>query len=181
MAGEREVDSKQIFSGRGIDLHVDTVVTPDGRTTTREVVERSHAVVIVAVDEQERILLVRQYRYAVRLSLLELPAGMIELGEKPEDCARRELQEETGVFPLKLAEICKWWVAPGFCSEFMHLFLATDLKPSRLIAEDTDEIEIVTADIPEALSLIDSSSIQDVKTIAGILLYLYKTGKYPSR
>ncbi|MDP2719423.1 MAG: NUDIX hydrolase [Dehalococcoidia bacterium] len=180
MPGERQVDTREIFRGRGMDLRVDTVITPDGRTTTREVLERAQAVVLIALDEQERILLVKQYRYAVKQFLLELPAGMIEPGETPEDCARRELQEETGFYPLKLEKICNWWVAPGFCSEFMHLFLASDLTPSRLIAEDTDEIEVLPTDIPEAVSLIDSGRIQDGKTIAGILLYLFKTGKYPN-
>ncbi len=176
MAPEQVLTTEQIFSGRGMIVRVDTVATASGRTTTREVVERNNAVCIIAVDENQRILLERQYRYSINQELLELPAGMIEPGENPEDCARRELQEETGYLPQKLEKIGSWYVAPGFCTEFMHLFLATDLVPSRLFAEDSEEIQVMRLKPEECLELIGTGRIQDGKTIAGIFAYLHRSG-----
>lgn len=177
MAQEQVLRTEQIFSGRGMIVRVDTVITSTERQTTREVVERNDAVCILAVDNDGYILLERQYRYSINQELLELPAGMIEQGEKPEDCARRELQEETGYIPRKLEEIAGWYVAPGFCTEFMHLFLATELNPSRLFAEDTDEIQVIRLKPEECLELISTGRIQDGKTIAGIYAYLHRLGK----
>lgn len=152
-------------------VRLDTIVTPSGRTTTREVVERQNAVVILPVDLNQDILLIRQYRYSVEQELLELPAGMIEPGESPEECARRELREETGYAPGKLLEMANWYVAPGFCTEFMHLFIATDLVPSRLFAEDTEGIQLVRLKMKDCLEHIKAGRIQDGKTIAALLLY----------
>jgi len=152
-------------------VRVDHVLTPSGRATVREVVHRQDAVVVLAIDRNEEILMVRQYRHSVGQELLELPAGGIEPGEGPSDCARRELQEETGFAPGRLRELGKWYAAPGFCTELMHLFLATDLTPSRLVAEDTDEIVVMRFAIDDCIDLIGKGKILDGKTIAGLLLY----------
>jgi ADP-ribose pyrophosphatase len=177
MSSEKVLKTKQIFNGRGMIVRVDTVATSSGRETTREVVERNPAVVILALDENGDILLVQQYRHSINRELLELPAGMIEPGETPEECARRELQEETGYLPGKLAEIGSWYVAPGFCTEFMHLFLATDLTPSRLCAEDTEGIQVLRFKPDECQRLIENGNIQDGKTIAALLIYTCRSGR----
>lgn len=171
MDKEKVLKTDRVFKGRGMEVRVDHVLTPSGRATTREVVRRQNAVVVLAVDRNEQILMVRQYRHSVGQELLELPAGGIEPGEGPSDSARRELQEETGFAPGRLRELGKWYAAPGYCTEFMHLFLATELTPSRLVAEDTDEIVVVRLAMDDCLDLIREGKIQDGKTIAGLLLY----------
>ncbi len=179
MNHEQVLKTQEVFRGRGMTVRVDTVTTPSGRSTTREVVQRSNAVTIIAVDKNDTIFMVRQYRHCVNQELLELPAGMIEPGETPEDCARRELQEEIGFLPNKLEELGGWYMAPGFCTEFMHFFLATDLIPKRLFADDTDEIDVIALNATDALAFINAKKIRDGKTIAGLLLYLNlnKTGR----
>ncbi len=178
MTRERLIKSEPIFSGRGVKLRVDTV-DHGGRRTTREVVERGRAVVILAIDKNEKVLLVRQYRYSIGLELLELPAGMIEPGETPEKCAWRELQEEAGYAPGQLEEVASWWVAPGFCNEYMYFFTARDLTPSRLIADDTDGIEVVPLGLGECLDLIKKGQISDGKSIAALLWHACQPGHKP--
>ncbi|MBI4330900.1 MAG: NUDIX hydrolase [Chloroflexi bacterium] len=177
MKTNRILNTSKIFKGRGMSLRVDTIETSSGRSTTREIVERQDAVVILPVDRNGDVLLVRQYRYSIGRDLLELPAGMIEPGEDPEECARRELREETGYAPGKLEKLGSWFVAPGFCTEFMHFFMASDLSPSRLIADDTEDIELIRLKFGDCLESIKSGRIQDGKTIAGLLIYCCQTGR----
>ena len=120
MAIEKTLSSKLIYQGRAISLRVDTVKKPNGRETTREIVEHSEVIVVVALDEKDNVLLVRQYRSPVEKELLEIPAGGIENGEKPEEAVRREMQEETGFYTQ---------------SEFLQLhFVATNhLNPYFLV------------------------------------------------
>ncbi len=172
---EQTLSSEQIYRGRVINLRVDKILEASGNETTRDVVEHGGAVAIVAIDDKGNVLLVRQFRYAVGKELLEIPAGGVEPGEKPDHTAARELQEEIGYFPQNLKKIGGFYSAPGFCTEYLHLYLATELTYSPLTAEDTDEIQVVRiapADIPE---LITSGKICDAKSIAGLLSYsLYK-------
>jgi len=172
MAVEEKISSKLVFDGEITRLRVDTVRLPDGGEATREVVEHAGCVVIVAVDADDNVLLVRQFRYALGKELLEIPAGGIDAGEGPEEAAAREMQEETGYKPEKLVSMGGFYSAPGFCTEYLHLFLATDLTPSQLYAEDTEGIQLgrVPADkIPE---LITTGKIEDAKSSAGLLTYL---------
>lgn len=172
---ERLLSSEQIYKGHVINLRVDRVEAAGGRETTRDVVEHGGAVAIVAVDDDGNIILVRQFRYPVGKELLEIPAGGIDPGEDPAQTAARELQEEIGYFPQNLKKMGGFYSAPGFCTEYLHLYLATELIYSPLVAEDTDGIEVVRvapADIP---GLITSGRICDAKSIAGLLSYtLYK-------
>ncbi len=145
---------------------------PSGRETTREIVEHSDCVAIIAIDADDNVLLVRQFRKAVEKELLEIPAGGIEPGEEPIECVRRELREETGYLPRKVERLGGFYSAPGYCTEYLHLYLATDLTPSPLQAEDTDEITLVRVPINQISSLITSDSICDAKSIAGLFAFL---------
>jgi len=169
---EETVASRRLYEGLAVNLRVDTVRRADGRETTRDVVEHHPAVVVVALDEAARILLVRQYRYAVDKVLLELPAGGIDPGETPEQAVCREMQEETGYLPRKVISLGGFYSAPGFCTEYLHLFLVSDLVPGRLQAEDTDEISLVRMHIEDIMPLVRSGAIQDAKTMAGLLAFL---------
>jgi len=172
MSGYETLSSRYIFEGRCVRLRVDSVRLPSGLEVEREVVEHCGAVAIVALNNEGEILLVRQFRQAAGKELLEIPAGGIDADETPEQSAYREMQEETGYAPGELKRLGGFYVAPGYDDEFLHLFLATELKPARLTAEDTGEIEIVRVTPQEASELIRKGEIQDAKSIAGILYYL---------
>ena len=169
---EETLSSRRIFEGRAVNLRVDTVRIIDGRRSTREVVEHTPCIGVIAVDGQGNILLVRQYRQALEKELLEIPAGGIDAGEEPEAAVVREMQEETGFRPQKVTRLCGFYSSPGFCDEYLHLFLAEDLVPGRLHAEDTPGIEVVPVAVTEIPALITSGRIEDSKSIAGLLYYL---------
>ena len=169
---EKTLSSRLIYKGRVVKLRVDTVQTVNGRETTREIVEHSDCVAIVAIDADENILLVNQFRKPVEKELLEIPAGGIDTGEDPETAVRREMREETGYLPRKVEKLGGFYSAPGYCSEYLYLYLATDLTPSQLHAEDTESIELVRVPITQIPDLIASGSICDAKSIAGLLTYL---------
>jgi len=169
---EKKLASQQIYQGHAVNIRVDTVEKASGKKTTRDIVEHSDCVAIVALDEQDNVLLVRQFRHAVDRFLLEIPAGGIDPGEEPVDSVRRELQEEIGYFPRKIDKLAGFYSIPGYGTEYLHCFLATDLVPSRLIAEDTDDIELVRISLDEIPRLIASGEICDGKSIAALLIFL---------
>jgi ADP-ribose pyrophosphatase len=169
----KKLASQQIYQGHAVNIRVDTVEKANGKKTTRDVVEHSDCVAVVALDEQDNVILVRQFRHAVDRFLLEIPAGGIDSGEEPIDSVRRELQEEIGYFPRKIDKLGGFYSIPGYGTEYLHCFLATDLVPSRLIAEDTDDIELVRISLDEIPRLIASGEICDGKSIAALLMFLF--------
>ena len=169
---EEVISSRVVFEGRVVKLRVDTVRTVDGRKSTREVIEHAPCVAVVAVDASGNVLLVRQYRQALGKELLEIPAGGIDAGEDPEAAVVREMQEETGFRPGKMVRLCGVYTTPGFCNEYLYVFLATDLTAARLYAEDTPGIEVVPVPLADIPALVASGRIEDSKTIAGLLFYL---------
>ena len=147
---------------------MDTVGLPGGRETVREVVEHAACVVVVPVDSNGDVLLVRQYRYATGLSLLETPAGRVEPGESPDECAQRELQEEVGYAAGSLRSLGGFWMSPGFCTEYMHAYLALDLVPSRMEPDDDEDISVERVPLGDAGRLVRSGDIEDAKTISAL-------------
>jgi len=170
---EKKLATQQIYQGRAVSVRVDTVEKAGGAKTTREVVEHSDCIAVVALDAQGNVLLVRQFRHAVGKFLLEIPAGGIDPSEEPIDSVRRELQEEIGYFPRKVDKLGGFYATPGYGTEFLHCFLATDLVPARLVAEDTDDIELVRVSPDEIPRLIASGEICDAKSIAALLMFLF--------
>jgi ADP-ribose pyrophosphatase len=120
---EETVSSRVIYSGHVIKLRLDEMTLPSGQSIKREIIEHSGAVAIVALDENNNVLLVKQYRHAASKALLEIPAGGIEPGEAPEATVRREMQEETGYLPGKLERLGGFYSAPGYATEYLHGFL----------------------------------------------------------
>ena len=169
---EKTLSSQLIYDGRAVKLRVDTVKMPSGRETTREIVEHSDCVAIIAIDADDNVLLVSQFRKPVERELLEIPAGGIETGEDPVTTVRRELAEETGYLPQKVERLGGFYSTPGYCTEYLHLYLATDLTPSQLQAEDTENIRLIQVPLGQISSLITSGSICDAKSIAGLLAFL---------
>ena len=172
MTREKTLSSQLIFEGRAVKLRVDTVQMPGGRQTTREIVEHVDCVAIIAIDADDNVLLVEQFRKPVEKELLEIPAGGIDPGEDEVGCVCREMREETGYLPRKVERIGGFYSAPGYCTEYLHLYLATDLTSSPLHAEDTESIELIRVPIGQIFSLIASGTICDAKSIAGLLTFL---------
>jgi ADP-ribose pyrophosphatase len=168
---ERVLDSRRVYDGRIVNLRVDTVAIDDGVTATREIVEHVQAVAIVPVMADGRIVLVRQYRLPAGRELLEVPAGSLDPGEDPDTAAQRELQEEIGFATRRLSRLGGFWVAPGYCTEYIHVYLAEDLYESRLDADHDERIEVEAVTLDDALGRIDAGEIEDAKSICGLLHY----------
>lgn len=165
---EKSLASRTLYTGRILNLRVDEVELPSGRSAVREVVEHAPAVGILPVMEDGSILLVRQFRYAVGELMLEIPAGLLEGGEPPEEAARRELQEEIGYYPGRLRKISAIYNSPGFCTELMHLYLATELRPSKLQEDDDEFISVVRVKSEEIPPLLTGGELRDAKTLAAL-------------
>ena len=167
---EPTLSSKSIFSGRLIKLRQDEVVLPNGRKSTREIVEHPGAVAIVAVNKDNNILMVRQYRKAIEKELLEIPAGKLEKDESREKCAKRELMEEIGYYPNDIKYVTGFYTSPGFSNEMIHLFLARNLEKKTREADFDEYLQVERVPLSEAISKIHSGEIADGKTITGLLL-----------
>ncbi len=171
MTARRTVRSTIVYRGRVVSLRIDEVELPGGKIVQREVVEHRGAVALVALDVNENVLLVRQTRPATGGELLEIPAGTLEAGEDPAACARRELQEETGFSAERLEPLVGFFVAPGYSSEFIHVYVARDLRVAHAQGDEDEEIELVREPLDAALQRIASGEIRDAKTIAALLAY----------
>jgi ADP-ribose pyrophosphatase len=167
---ERVLDSRPIYDGRIVRFRVDTVALPDGSTVMREIIHTPGAVVIVPLTDDGRVRLVRQYRSAAGEFLLELPAGTLEPGESPAAAAPRELAEETGDRAAHWERLAGFYTIPGICNEYLHLFLATGLTPGETNREADEFMEVVTLPLEEALAMVRAGTINDAKTMIGLLL-----------
>ena len=172
---ERTVASRQVYKGRLISLRVDEVELAGGRRSMREIVEHPGAVAILAFTDDHQLVFVRQYRKAAERLTLEIPAGTLGAGEQPYACAVRELKEETGFAAHTFATVCSFYTAVGFCTELLHLFVATGLQPGDQDFEDDEDIEVVTMPMAAAMDCVRDGAIVDAKTVAGVFwaeLYL---------
>jgi len=172
MSKEKLLSSKTIFEGRAVNLIQSTVEKSTGEIVVREIVQHRDAIAAVVLDGHSNVVMVRQFRVPTGKDLLEIPAGVMEDGESPEECVRRELQEEIGCLPHKIARLGGFFPAPGYCTEYINVFLASELEESRLVAEDTDEIDVVRIPVEKIAGMIDNGEICDAKSIAGLLKYL---------
>ena len=171
---EIRIDGKVLFEGRMLRLERDVVSLPNGLEAAREVIRHPGAVGIVALQDQH-ILMVRQYRYAVGQEILEVPAGKLDPQELPLDCAVRELREETG-YRGSMEHISTFYTTPGFTDEVMHLFLARDLVWDPLTPDDDEFIGVERISWDEAVQRAQQNKFNDAKTILGILLVQGRIG-----
>ena len=175
---EKVVESTRIYEGRVVSLRRDSLLLPSGKRFDREVVEHRGAVAAVPLLADDVVVLVRQYRHAAGEVLLEIPAGTLNLGENPEDCMRRELVEETGYRPNRLEKLLTLYLAPGYSSELMHIYLATDLVETGTSPDEDEFIEVVKFDLSDVLKMVFESKIRDAKTACGILAYCLRKGDH---
>ncbi len=168
MIPERVLSTRRIYDGHVVSLRVDEVELPSGRRAEREIVEHRGAVAVVPVIDGD-VLLVRQHRMAAGRALLEIPAGTIEPGEAVEACLQRELAEEVGMRAGRIQHLVTFYPSPGFLTEAVHLYVAHDLSPYRLQAEEED-LAVVRVPLERARSLVADGEILDAKSIIGLLL-----------
>lgn len=166
--GEKTISSREVFRGRILKLRVDSVVLADGNVSTREIVEHAGAVAVIAIDNENRLWMVRQYRKPLEKVLLEIPAGTMEEEEEPLSCAQRELAEETGLRAAKWEKILEYYSAPGFCDEKLSIFLARDFTEGEKNLDNDEFLEVVKIPLQEAYDAIFAGEILDGKTIIGI-------------
>jgi ADP-ribose pyrophosphatase len=167
---EKTLESKSIYKGRVISLRLDSVQLDSGKKAYREIVEHPGAVGIIPLKGNGDIILVKQYRKAVEEYLLELPAGKLEAGEDPGECAARELKEETGYRARNIRYVSSFYTSPGFSNEVMHVFIATGLEYEEKKPDEDEVIKIIEINHEEALDMALNGKLRDAKTITGILL-----------
>ncbi|MFI5248508.1 MAG: NUDIX hydrolase [Gemmatimonadales bacterium] len=171
---DAQIGTRRIYTGRVIDLDVDQVRYPDGSTGELEIIRHPGASAIVPfltdpLGEDPQILLLRQYRYAAGGYLYEVPAGRLEPGETPLECARRELREETGCTAERIDPLMSLYTTPGFTDELIHLFLATGLTRGATAHEADEFVEVETLTLSRALEMVEHGEIRDSKTVVTLL------------
>ncbi|MGN8647131.1 NUDIX hydrolase [Gracilibacillus sp. HCP3S3_G5_1] len=173
---EKTIQVKSIFDGKVISVQVDDVTLPNGKTSKREIVKHPGAVAIIPITEDNKIVFVKQYRKPLEKTLVEIPAGKLEKGEKPEVTALRELEEETGYTTDQLTYVTSFYTSPGFANEIMYIYKTNALKRvDQPKALDEDEfVELIELSLEEAEQLIVEEEIHDAKTIYAILYLKYK-------
>jgi ADP-ribose pyrophosphatase len=175
MGEERVISSERPWEGRLVAVRVDTVRLNSGRSASREVVEHPGAVGILTWDG-ERVAMVRQWRHAVGQALLEIPAGTLDPGEEPLATARRELAEECALSAASWVAGPSFYTAPGFCTERLSLFLATELTEDSVQAPDDEDLELSWLTLADALAAIERGDVVDAKSIAGLLWLSHRMG-----
>jgi ADP-ribose pyrophosphatase len=167
--------SKEIFRGRIFDVTIDTVREGD-KTYQREVVHHPGSAVIVPAFEDGTVALVCQYRHPAVRYLLEVPAGTLNRGERPEEGAARELEEELGFVAGRLEKLAEFYVSPGFCEEKMWIYLATEMIETKQQLEEDEIVDVIRLPFSEALEMISAGEIEDAKTIIGLMLAAPRLG-----
>jgi ADP-ribose pyrophosphatase len=162
--------SEPVFQGHAFKIRRDSLKTPDGRETKYEIVEHVGSVVIIPIDEQGNLLFVRQYRPATGMDLLELPAGTRDGDEPHEACAAREIREETGMAAGKLERIGDFYLAPGYSTEFMAVFLATELTYNPLRPDADEFLQLEKIPVNKAIEMAEKGEMPDAKTLAALFL-----------
>lgn len=166
----RVLTTRRVYEGKVLSLDVDEVLEPGDVRATREVVRHRGSVAALPVHEDGRVVLVRQYRYAVDALVWELPAGRLDPGESVEDAARREMEEEVGLRPRRLEALATFYTTPGFCDEVMHLFRATGLEVVAARPEADERIESRSFTLEEARGMIRAGEVREGKTLVALLM-----------
>jgi len=170
MASFELIRSEILMKGRAFTIRRDTMKAPDGRETTFDIVDHGGSVILVPIDDEGNLLFVRQYRHAAGTDLLELPAGTRDGDEPFEECAAREIREETGMQAGKLTHIGSFYLAPGYSTEYMSVFLAEDLSDNPLDADDDEFLSLEKIPLKEAFEMAERGEMPDAKSLAALLM-----------
>jgi ADP-ribose pyrophosphatase len=167
---EKTIKSEEIFSGKIISLHLQDVELPNGKHSKREIIKHPGAVAVIAVTDENKVVMVEQYRKALERTIVEIPAGKLEKGEEPEICARRELEEETGYECSSLELLTSFYTSPGFADEIVHVYVAKGVtKKEDAAGLDEDEfVNLEELTLEEALKYVTEQKIFDAKTIFAV-------------
>ncbi len=163
------ISTETIYEGRVFDVRIDAIREGENEYS-REIIAHHGSAVIVPVFADNTVALVRQYRHAAKKHLLEIPAGTLEENESPEKGARREVEEEIGVAAGKIEKLTEFFVSPGFLTEKMHVFLATDLIETEQNLDEDEFLSIEKLTFPQIFELIKNGGIEDAKTMVGVIL-----------
>ncbi|MBE7048312.1 MAG: NUDIX hydrolase [Ruminococcaceae bacterium] len=166
---ETTIATEKIYEGQIITVRKDTVALPNGGKSLREIVEHPGGVAVVAIDENEMVYMVRQYRHAFGDVVMEIPAGKLDDGEEPNDCCVRELAEETGLSAGRYDYLGKFMLSPGFCKEWIHIYLARDLSIGKAHLDPDEFLEVIKVPLSQLVAMIMDNKLQDAKTVMGIL------------
>lgn len=171
MNKETTIDTKKVYTGKIVNLRVDTVEIPGKSYAQRELISHRGGVCCVAVTDEKKILFVKQFRKAVEKDLIELPAGTLEVGELPDQAVVREVQEETGYIIRDVRLISEFYPTPGYSDEKGHLFIASATEKGEMHPDADEDIEVLEFTLEEAIEKTERGEIVDAKTIMGIALY----------
>ncbi|UCE00390.1 MAG: NUDIX hydrolase [Chloroflexota bacterium] len=163
-------ESETLYRGKAFDVRRDLVLLPDGKTTSVDIVVHPGAVTLIPINSDGKLLFVRQYRHAVGRMLLELPAGTLDAGEKPEDCALREIREETGMSASRLEKVGEFFLVPGYSTEYMYIYLASGLQSAPLPGDEDEFITVEAVDLARIPELISKGDLRDAKSLAALFL-----------
>ncbi len=164
------INSHIIYKGPIFNLRQDEVILPNGTTLPADIIDHRDSVTILPMDDRGNIWFIRQYRYPAKQELLELPAGVMEPNETPEASAQREIREEIGMRAGRLKKICEFFLAPGYSTEYMHLFLATDLIPDALPQDAYEFLRLEKIPHKKAFQMAQKGAFQDAKTLVALLI-----------
>jgi len=160
--------TRHIFSGRVVNLRLETVTLPNGATVEMELIRHPGAAAIIPMKDDGTVMLIRQYRHAVGGFILEIPAGKLDPGEEPRDCAARELEEEIGLRAALLEPVITFFTTPGFTDEVIHIFKATGLTPGIQKLDRDEVLDVIELPLERAIAQIADGTIRDGKTIVGL-------------
>lgn len=165
---EKTLTTESIYKGKIIDLEIQEVELPNGKKSKREIVNHPGAVAVICVTQENKMVMVRQYRKALQKAITEIPAGKLDAGESPENCAVRELEEETGIKAEKLTACDSFYTSPGFANEIVYVFKAEDLSAGEIEMDEDEFVERVDVTLHEAKEMIAEGEIHDAKTIYAV-------------
>jgi len=176
---EKTTQTTSIYDGKIVKVQVDDVTLPNGKSAKREIIKHPGAVAVIVITNEGKLVMVEQYRKALERSIVEIPAGKLEIGEEPIHTARRELEEETGYGAHQFEYLQAFATSPGFADEVIHLFVATDLYQIENSAElDEDEfVELLEVSLEEAQAMVADGRIYDAKTAFAVLWFALQQDK----
>jgi len=163
------INRRNIFKGRVIDLSVETIIFPD-QQVEMECINHPGGAAVVSLLSDESVVLIKQYRHCIGDTIWEIPAGRLEPGENPLDCAKRELEEEVGYRAAQIKKLTEIYSAPAYCTEVISIFLATELTPGTQRLDDDEIIKVVKIPLTEAVLKVKTGEIKDAKTVVGLML-----------